>query len=209
MNRSTSDNGAEIATQTYAKADPAARRVRMREFQNRLVDRMQSARGGSDARAGQLGVLIGETRWLLDLQQAGEIVAVGAITTVPLTQPWFLGLTNIRGSLISVVDYAHFKHGTPTVIDKQSRIIAFAPALGFIGGMLVSRVLGLRNITDMQQQPNSEYDRVNAAADRRDAPGGGDRRAQQLRFIDSDNQVWQMLDLVVVTQDPRFIQVGA
>lgn len=209
MTQSTSENSAERAGQTAGRADPAARRVRMREFQTRLVDRMQAARGGSDARAGQLGIMIGDTRWLLDLQQAGEIVAVGAITSVPLTQPWFLGLTNIRGSLISVVDYAHFKHGKPTVIDKQSRIVAFAPALAFNGGLLVSRVLGLRNIADMQAQAGGDYDRANPAADRREAPGGGDRRASLQRFVDSDNAVWQMLDLVSVTQDPQFVQVGA
>ena len=190
-----SDTFTDSPDQTRSKPgpDPAARRVRMREFQTRLVDRMQAARGGSDVRAGQLGVMIGATRWLLDLQQAGEIVAVSSITTVPLTQPWFLGLTKIRGNLISVVDYAQFKGGAPSAIDKQSRIIAFAPRLGFNGGLLVSRVLGLRNIADMQSQDDELAD-----------PNGPTRR-----YLDQDQGVWQVLDLVAVTQDPQFLHVGA
>ena len=190
------ESDVEPAEKAWSRPDPAARRLRMRQFQNRLVDRMQAARGGVDARAGQLGVLMGETRWLIDLQQAGEIVAVGAITGVPLTQAWFLGLTNIRGSLIAVVDYAYFQGGAPTVIDKQSRIIAFAPGLSFNGGLLVSRVLGLRNVADMQ--PLEE-----------DAAPSGDRRRRVQHYIDGDSVVWRTLDLYGVKRDPRFLQVGA
>lgn len=198
-----------------SRPDPAARRLRMRQFQNRLVDRMQAARGGVDARAGQLGVLIGETRWLIDLQQAGEIVAVGSITGVPLTQPWFLGLTNIRGSLIAVVDHAYFQTGVPTVIDKQSRIIAFAPGLSFNGGLLVSRVLGLRNVADMQPHVEGtaavtgagEVAVTDAAAGANAATGV--RRRGNHHYIDRDSVVWQTLDLYAVKRDPRFLQVGA
>ena len=167
-------------------------------------------REGSDVRAGQLGVVIGGTRWLFDLQQAGEIVAVGALTTVPLTQPWFLGLTNIRGNLISVVDFAHFQGNPPTTIDKQCRIIAFAPSLGFNGGLLVSRVLGLRNIDDMQAQAGDATDQGTADIEPGRQPGAtGDRRVRPQRYTDRDRDVWQVLDLAAITRNPRFLQVGA
>ena len=198
------DPGTERIT---ARPDPTARRLRMRQFQNRLVDRMQAARGGADSRAGQLGVLIGAKHWLIDLQQAGEIVAVGSITGVPLTQPWFLGLANIRGSLIAVVDYAYFQTGVPTVPDKQSRIIAFGPSLAFNGGLLVSRVLGLRNEADMQSHGDA------AAADAASAVGASpptdNRRRRIQHYIDRDSVVWQTLDLYALKRDPRFLQVGA
>ena len=180
----------------------------MRDFQTRLVDRMQAARGGSDIRAGQLGVLIGDTRWLFDLQQAGEIVAVSALTTVPLTQPWFLGLTNIRGSLISVVDFAQFQGAAPTLIDKQCRIIAFAPSLGFNAGLLVSRVLGLRNIDDMRLAASEAMEQPAAIANMMQ-PVVDDRRTSLERYVDRDRDVWQILDLAAVTRNPRFLHVGA
>ena len=206
------ESGVEAPEKLPSRPDPAARRLRMRQFQNRLVDRMQAARGGVDARAGQLGVLIGATPWLIDLQQAGEIVAVGTITRVPLTQPWFLGLTNIRGSLIAVVDYAYFQGGVPTVIDKPSRIIAFAPSLSFNGGLLVSRVLGLRNVADMQPHgegaaPVATTDLV-AGVDAAEA-ATGERRRRIQHYVDRDGVVWQTLDLYAVKRDPRFLHVDA
>ena len=55
---------------------------------------------------------------------------------MPLTQDWFLGLTNIRGNLVSVVDLARFQGLRPTAVDKESRIVGFGPSLSFNGGLL-------------------------------------------------------------------------
>lgn len=177
----------------FKKPDVAARRTRLREFQAQLVERMQTARSGEDARVSQLGVMIGQTRCLLNLQEAGEIVSVGAITKVPLTQPWFLGLSNIRGNLISVIDFAHFQGFPPSTIDKESRIVAFAPALSFNSGLLVSRVLGLRNTAEMQLQDSAVADA---------APWSSKR------YLDRESQSWVALDLSLVVQDPQFLHVG-
>ncbi|WP_241672950.1 chemotaxis protein CheW [Lacisediminimonas profundi] len=171
----------------------ARRRTRLREFQAQLVERMQAARSGADAHVNQLGVQIGNSRWLVSLQHAGEIVPVGTITRVPLTQDWFLGVTNIRGKLVTVVDLARY-HGEPaTSVDKDSRILAFAPSLGFNGGLLVSRVLGLRNMAQMQESPDAP-------------PPGLDWAAA--RYIDHEDLVWNQLDLSLAIHDPRFLHVG-
>lgn len=190
MTQSTSDLKPE---RTFKKADIGARRTRLREFQANLVERMQAARSGADTRVSQLGVMIGQTRWLLNLQEAGEIVSVGNITKVPLTQDWFLGLTNIRGNLISVVDLARFRGQSPTQIDKGSRIVAFAPSLSFNSGLLVSRVLGLHNISEMKPQKN-ETSEVSPWA------------AQS--YLDKESQVWTELNLSLVVQDPQFLHVS-
>jgi twitching motility protein PilI len=191
MTQSTSD----LATdKVLKKPDTVGRRTRLREFQAQLVERMQAARSGVDTRANQLGVMIGRNRWLLNLQEAGEIVSVGGITQVPLTQDWFLGLTNIRGNLISVIDFARFQGHAPTPIDKDSRIVAFAPALSFNSGLLVSRVMGLRNVAEMEVHSDA------ATAD------SGGWMAQ--RYVDNESQVWTELNLSLVVQDPKFLHVG-
>ena len=190
MSQPTSNSAPE---KIYGRPDAAARRTRLREFQAQLVERMQAARSGVDTRVNQLGVMIGQTRWLLNLQEAGEIVSVGTITKVPLTQDWFLGLSNIRGNLISVVDFARFQGNAPTTIDKESRIVAFAPSLSFNSGLLVTRVLGLRNVADMAPQP---------------APEDGVAAWSTQRYLDSDSEVWSELDLSLVVQDPHFLHVG-
>jgi twitching motility protein PilI len=175
------------------QADAGSRRTRLREFQAQLVERMHAVNSGAETQASQLGVMIGQTRWLLNLREAGEIVSVGAISEVPLTQKWFLGLANIRGNLISVIDLACFCGMPRTQIDKESRIIAFGSTLSFNSGLLVSRVMGLRNVADMQLQPDA---------------GAGEEAWAAARYVDRDSQVWTELDLSRMVQDPRFLQVG-
>jgi twitching motility protein PilI len=190
MTQSTSDLKPE---RSFKKADIGTRRTRLREFQANLVERMQAARSGADARASQLGVMIGQNRWLLNLQEAGEIVSVGTITKVPLTQDWFLGLTNIRGNLISVVDLARFRGQAPSQIDKGSRIVAFAPSLSFNSGLLVSRVLGLHNVSEMKPHTQDAGDATPWAAQ---------------SYVDKESQVWTELNLSLVVQDPQFLHVS-
>jgi twitching motility protein PilI len=181
-----------VSDKVFKKPDTVGRRTRLREFQAQLVERMQAARSGVDARVNQLGVMIGPNRWLLSLQEAGEIVSVGAVTQVPLTQDWFLGLSNIRGNLISVIDFARFQGHAPTVVDKDCRIVAFAPGLSFNSGLLVSRVMGLRNIAEMELQPEGETAVPWSAK----------------RYVDKESQVWAELNLSLVVQDPKFLHVG-
>ncbi|AIY40036.1 type IV pili signal transduction protein PilI [Collimonas arenae] len=171
--------------------DADSRRNRLREFQSHLLERMQAARSGSEAQESQLGLLIGQSRWLLNLQEAGEIVAVEQISRVPLTHDWYLGLSNVRGTLISVIDFARYQGQALTQIDKECRIVAFAPTFSFNSGLLVSRVLGLRNVAQMTLQ----------------APDSLDQAAPK-RYIDSDSQIWSELSMAQILQDPRFLQVG-
>ncbi|MEC5215772.1 twitching motility protein PilI [Actimicrobium sp. GrIS 1.19] len=192
MSQSHNDVAAQLPLK---RADAGARRLRLREFQVQLVERMEAARTGAQAKTSQLGVMIGPDRCLLDLQQAGEIVSVGSITAVPLTRPWFLGLTNLRGNLISVVDLAQLQGHPPTVIDKDCRIIAFGPSLAFNSALLVSRVLGLRNVAEMTVQEDPADSVLPAWA----AHG----------YVDRDARPWRALDLAAIIQDVQFLQVGS
>jgi twitching motility protein PilI len=176
------------------RSDPAARRIRLRQYQEELLERMQAARTSTGARSHQLGVEIGGERYLLDLVEAGEIVPVPPLTSVPLTQPWYLGLANIRGSLVGVVDLARFlstqrgelrdaQRGQPGPEPaSNARLVTFAPALGLPCGFLATRVHGLRQAADM--------------------------RPHEGRLVDADGNAWTPLALAALTQDERFLHVG-
>ena len=165
-----------------ARPDAAGRRTRLRQYQVQLLERMQAARTNTGARINQLGVMIGTERFLLDLTQAGEIVPVAPITAVPLTRPWYLGLANIRGNLVGVIDLARYLEQADTAPGPDSRIVTFAAGLGFNCGLLVARVYGLRHAGDMQQS------------------GEGLR--------DAEANQWTPLDLSALVHDPRFLHVG-
>ncbi|WP_230403671.1 chemotaxis protein CheW [Undibacterium curvum] len=178
-----------------AKPDNSVRRTRLREFQAQLVDRMQAAQRGGFTQLSQLGVLIGGVRYLLDLREAGEIVSVGTLTEVPLTRDWYKGVSNIRGNLTSVVDLPRFQGQELTSLDASCRIVGFASVLAFNGGLLVSQVLGLRNVAEMEVVVNE--------------PGAADSRAWLPRsFRDSEGRIWHELSLAALVQDQDFLHIG-
>ena len=165
----------------------------MRVFQSELVERMQAARDNVDTRENMLGIQVDQTRWLLDLQEIGEIVPMTAITKVPLTQDWYLGLLNIRGNLVSVIDFSRYQGLGATEIENASRIVTFTPTLGINCGLLVSRVMGLRNVAEMQRQPDTT-----------------DNAAGWIGsfYRDKDSHDWVTLSLSSIVQEQRFLHIG-
>ena len=168
------------------------RRVRLREFQAGLAERLRRAQN-APLTTNRLGFQVGSRNFLVDLADAGEIIAVPEITPVPLTKPWYRGLANVRGSLLGVVDLSLFAEGVATPIDKDSRVLAFAADLRFSAGILVTRMLGLRSSAKLAL----DSDRVEAQAPWASA-----------NLIDGDGVRWQELDLAVLTSDERFLQIG-
>ncbi|HEX9171730.1 MAG TPA: chemotaxis protein CheW [Telluria sp.] len=160
----------------------ASRRNRLRDYQSQLLARMQAARADTTIRQRYLGIGIGDTRYLLDLLDAGEIVPPAPLTAVPLTQPWYLGLASIRGSLVGVIDLACYLGQGDTALAPDARLVTFAPALGFNCALLASRVYGLRQVDDM--------------------------RADGELLRDRDDIAWTPLSLAALVRDERFLQVG-
>lgn len=171
-----------------ARPDPAARRTRLREYQEQLLERMQAAKGGGGAPIQQLGMQVGGTRYLLDLLEAGEIVSPVPLARVPLTQPWYLGLANVRGTLVGVIDLARYlgedgiRPPGPPAAGPSARLVTFAPTLGFNCALLAERVYGLRQAAGMR------------------------REGEVLR--DADGQAWTPLSLAALVREERFLHVA-
>ena len=99
-----------------------AKRLSLRDFQEDLSARLLSAKRG-ETTPPMLGFRAGARRWLLELPDSGEVVPLPTLSPVPLTQPWFAGMANIRGGLHAVVDFAQFAGAAPTPRSDRSRLL--------------------------------------------------------------------------------------
>ena len=169
----------------------------LRQFQQDLAQRLQSAKAQPAADT-RLGVLCGQNYWLIDLGDAGEIVPVPEILAVPLTKPWFVGVTNIRGSLYSVVDFSAFSGAEPVSRAQENRLVLAGSRFGINAAILVSRMLGLRNPKDFTREEGTE----GSGGPGRGAPWAG------ANWRDADTRVWHELRLQELVQDQDFLQVG-
>lgn len=177
-----------------------ANREALRELQARLAQRLSLARSESPAQswlafecAGQ-GVLV-------PLASAGEIFPVSPFTRVAHTQPWFLGVANLRGLLHGVVDLAAFLGLRPPqnadhwreAVRDQARLVAFNPTLGAHCAVLVDRLAGLRSAAQLwpleldADTPRPAF----APAAWRDAAG----------------RAWQELDLAAMARHEQFLAI--
>jgi twitching motility protein PilI len=168
-----------------------AARTSLRDYQRELAARLQSAgRGGA---ATKLGLQVGAESWLVDLADAGEVIPVPPITPVPLTRPWFRGVANIRGNLVSVVDFPAFLGGAPVALGEQARLLLLSERYRMGSALLVDRSLGLRNPEQLQPRETG-------------APRSAWVRAE---FGDAEGARWKELDVPQLVQHPEFLTVGA
>lgn len=167
-----------------------AKRGSLREFQAHLATRLA---GASDRNAaGLLGIQAGADFWLLSLTDSGEIIPLTPLSSVPLTKHWFVGMANIRGNLYSVADFSAFQGKEATPQNASSRLLLIGTRHGNNAALLVTRMLGLRNLealTPVTTDPN-------APAWAREA------------FTDNEGRYWKMLNVRELLADDRFMDIG-
>ncbi len=167
-----------------------AKHISLREFQQALAAKLAEA-GAETAPHARLGVQAGGRLWLIRLDDAGEVLPLPEVTPVPLTRPWFLGLANIRGNLAGVVDFAAFMGEPPTERAPDCRLVLVAERFAAHSGLVVARMLGLRNIRELQAEE-----------------GGADRPWIRGAFRDPEGRRWYELDIEALAAHGDFLQVG-
>ncbi|MBI5891365.1 MAG: chemotaxis protein CheW [Nitrosomonadales bacterium] len=164
-----------------------SKRFNLREFQQGVLDRLQARAAGDAKRVSTLGVQVGSELWLVEMSDISEVLSPPPLTRVPLTKPWYCGVANVRGNLYSIVDLGVYTGGAAIPQEGQSRVLLVGQKFAFNAGLLVSRVLGLRNSADW---PSSEQD-------------------GKVTLKDDDGQAWHKLEMADLLQQPEFLQIGA
>ena len=174
-----------------------AKHISLREFQQALAARLAAA-GAETAPHARLGVQAGGRLWLIRLDEAGEVLPLPAVTPVPLTRPWFLGLANIRGNLACVVDFAGFMGEPPTERLPDRRLVLVAERFDAHSGLVVARMMGLRNIHQLEAEDSG----VDAEE------GGADRPWIRGAFRDPEGRRWYELDIGLLVAHGDFLRAG-
>lgn len=172
-----------------------AGKLNLRAFQQELATRL-AAKTTAQVEQSRLGLACAGSQWLIRLADAGEVIAVPTVATVPLTRSWYLGIANIRGNLYSIIDFGGFlghevEPSAPGT--APARLVLFGPRVGELrAGLVVERVLGLRNLVELVRGDSVS-----------DAPAW-----YGARWTDREGGLWQEIDLALLAQDPGFLQVG-
>ena len=165
-------------------------RNRLRDFQEGLAKRLRQA-AELPQRQSRLAVQVGDRGYLLNLDDVSEVSPLGLIAPAPLTQPWFLGVTNVRGTLYAVTDFAQWLGLHVTSDLNAKRLILLGQRLGKVrAGLVVTRVVGLRLLDEMRAHD-----------------GPLKREWESTSWLDRDGVGWIEVDLERLAMDAEFLQV--
>jgi twitching motility protein PilI len=179
-----------------------ALRDRPFELLAELERRGRAVTAGSTAEASQLGEWVGVALrmagelYLVAREEAREVLGVPTpLTRVPGAKGWVLGLANVRGQLLPIIDLRAFLGSGPTPPSRNTRVIVVnhrdIPA-----GLLVDEVLGFRRFSDAEftaDRPSTivQCDRFIAGSFRR------------------GSEQWPVLGLRSLVEDPTFTGASA
>jgi twitching motility protein PilI len=186
-----------------------ANREALRELQSRLAERLSQARRESRP-SSWLALECAGQGLLVPLGSAGEIFPLGALLPVPHTQPWFIGVANLRGGLHGVVDLAAFfglrapfapaSQGpglaavAPEPQREQARLLALNPAIGAQCALLIDQLAGLRSEEQMRREPGDGTARPGFAGS---------------LWRDTGGRLWQEIDLAALARHEQFLGIAA
>jgi twitching motility protein PilI len=142
-----------------------------------------------------IGFRIG-TRYLVSgISEVNEILTMPALTIVPGTRSWLLGVANVRGNLVPVIDLKQYLEGERTQVTDSSRVLLVRQAGGSVG-LLIDEVLGQRSFSEEQ---------------RAEAIGEDDDR--YTRFVGEKYPLgdahWGQFSMATLVRTPDFIQAAA
>ena len=105
---------------------------------------------GGDEWAGVI-FRIGDVQLACSIDNVSEFLPIPTFTPVPGTKPWILGLANVHGDLLTVIDLAWFLNGDRTKVTMRTRLLA-ATLRGRPVGLLVDEVFGKRQFNNSESK---------------------------------------------------------
>jgi twitching motility protein PilI len=176
-----------------------ADKINLRLYQEELLAKIQAKEAfDADATNSRLGVVVGQDYVLVNLTDISEVVPMPEYSPVPLTKPWFLGLTNIRGNLYAVNDLNLLITNAPEInqaVDhtksSEARLLLLNGAILDQVGLLVDRVIGLRysnllTVRVLKREPAFCYTRQ--------------------QYEDDQGRIWNELNVQVLVDSKVFLQ---
>ena len=137
---------------------------------------------------------IGDNRLVAPLSAVKEILNYpSALTQVPGTRPWMLGVANVRGNLIPVIDLQLFLIGRKTRRGRRSRVLVFGMGDNYTS-VLVGEMVGMRHFA---RETAREIETANSKFEK------------YVKFeFDQDGMTWPVFSLSALAEDPAF-QIAA
>lgn len=171
----------------------------LRDYESRASQARAGKRLDETEAAGWRGIgfRLGARRLVAPMSDIQEVLGLPPLSRVPGAKPWLLGIANVRGQLLPVMDLRLFLGGGGTRVRRSARVLQVVRD-DVMAGFLVDEVYGLKTFSG--DPGDSASDGVEAWL----APclTGG--------FRDSGGEgEWSVFSVQSVIDQPGFMQAAA
>jgi len=149
----------------------------------------------TEARWQGMGFQVGGVRLVAALGDISEIMTVPRMTVVPGVKDWLLGLANVRGRLLPVVDLHRLWGMPPTQPASQWRVLV-AEDGDVVAGLLVERSLGMQYFSER-------------SAEAPQVDGLGPLTNVIIRAFRHSGHVFHQVQVKVILRDEEFLSAAA
>ncbi len=141
-----------------------------------------------------VGFRIGDDKLIADMAEVQEILDLPEYTYVPGVKSWMVGVANVRGSLLPLMDLKGFVLGEDIKQRNKGRVIVI-DYMGFNTGLIVEEVYGMKHF--MAKEKSSEI------------PGINENISQ---YVDTafkrDGENWPVFSFENMTRDERLARAS-
>jgi twitching motility protein PilI len=142
-----------------------------------------------------VGYRVGRRLLASAFDEVVEILPLPQVTPVPGAQAWMLGVANIRGNLLPIVDLKQFLEGERTVLHEGQRVLIVRQPDGDVA-VIIDQLYGQRSFHDEQR-----------------VPGDGIAEGRYVHFVDRayrlGEDTWGVFSLDKLSRTPEFRQAAA
>lgn len=143
-----------------------------------------------------IGFTIADMHFVAGMGSISEILHMPKFTTIPGVKGWMLGVANVRGRLLPIMDLARFFRLNHSSYKSRDRRVLVVEQGEILSGFIVDSVLGMQYFSAESFQPG---DPVNLEQAIQPYVKGAYRK--------NDVQ-WNVFDTYVLTDDSSFLDVA-
>lgn len=169
---------------------------RLQEIEQHCVQRAESlpALDSNKNEWTGIGFRIAGVELLSRMGDVSEILDPPAYTHIPGVKPWVVGIANVRGSLLPIMDLQGFVTGESLSNRKKGRVLVVNHK-GMNTGLIVSEVTGMRHFFFSEQA--YELPEIENAL-----------KPYIKQAFERDDQFWPVFSFQDLVEDERFLHAA-
>lgn len=169
---------------------------RLKQIEQKCLERakdMPSVDGATDEWTG-IGFRIAGINLLSSMGEVTEILDTPSYTRVPGVKPWVVGIANVRGGLLPLMDLKRFVTGEPIGSLSTARVMVVNHN-GLHTGLIVEEVQGMRHFSINEQ--TFELPDVNNKL-----------KPYIKQAFEKDSEFWPVFSMHALVEDDRFLHAS-